>query len=91
MLRALGLALVPVLPSDPAPSGDPGYVLHEWGTFTTVAGSDGVLLEGLSYEDHALPSFVHQRETRAPGFDGVRGKMETPVLYFYSEIGRAHV
>lgn len=85
MLRALVAALIPVLTSDPSLSSDPGYVLHEWGTFTTVAGSDGVLLEGLSYEDHALPDFVHQRRTQAPGFNGVRCKMETPVIYFYSE------
>jgi len=64
---------------------DPGYVLHEWGTFTTIAGSDGVVLEGLTYDDHQLPDFVYQRAKSRPGFDGVRCKMETPVLYFYSE------
>lgn len=35
-----------------------GYELHEWGTFTTVAGSDGVLLDGLQREEEALPPFV---------------------------------
>ena len=35
------------------------YDLHEWGTFTTVAGSDGVLLSGLQREEVELPSFVH--------------------------------
>jgi len=35
------------------------YELHEWGTFTTVAGSDGVLLSGLQREEEALPRFVH--------------------------------
>ena len=35
------------------------YQLHEWGTFTTVAGSDGVLLTGLQREEVALPAFVH--------------------------------
>ncbi|HEX6885929.1 MAG TPA: hypothetical protein VF530_21325 [Planctomycetota bacterium] len=85
MRTVLAAALVPLLASDPAPSGDPGYVLHEWGTFTTVVGSDGVLLEGLSYEDHALPDFVHQARTSRPGFAGVRGKMETPVIYVYSD------
>ena len=29
------------------------YTLHEWGTFTTVSGSDGVLLEGLEREDRS--------------------------------------
>lgn len=35
------------------------YQLHEWGTFTTVAGSDGVLLSGLQREEEPLPAFVH--------------------------------
>jgi hypothetical protein len=37
----------------------PTYQLHEWGTFTTVAGSDGVLLSGLQREEELLPAFVH--------------------------------
>lgn len=36
-----------------------GYELHEWGTFTTVSGSDGVLLPGLQREEEPLPFFVH--------------------------------
>jgi hypothetical protein len=67
------------------PSSDPGYVLHEWGTFTTVAGSDGVLLEGIHADDHALPGFVHSRDLSPEGFAGVRTKMETPVIYVYSD------
>lgn len=35
------------------------YTLHEWGTFTTVAGSDGVLLPGLEREETLLPWFTH--------------------------------
>jgi len=35
------------------------YQLHEWGTFTTVSGSDGVLLSGLQREEETLPTFVH--------------------------------
>lgn len=37
----------------------PVYQLHEWGTFTTVSGSDGVLLDGLQREEEQLPAFVH--------------------------------
>jgi hypothetical protein len=83
MLFPLFLALL-AAPQRSAPD-DPGYVLHEWGTFTTIAGSDGVVLEGLSYDDHQLPDFVYHRARCRPGFDGVSCKMETPVLYFYSE------
>lgn len=35
------------------------YTLHEWGTFTTVAGSDGVLLSGLEREEAPLPTFTY--------------------------------
>lgn len=35
------------------------YDLHEWGTFTTVSGSDGGLLTGLQVEEEHLPSFVY--------------------------------
>ncbi len=35
------------------------YQLHQWRTFTTVAGSDGILLTGLQREEVALPAFVH--------------------------------
>lgn len=35
------------------------YSLHEWGTFTTVAGSDGVLLSGLEREEASLPIFSY--------------------------------
>jgi hypothetical protein len=40
-------------------SSSEAYELHEWGTFTTVSGSDGVLLSGLQREEEALPRFVH--------------------------------
>lgn len=92
MLVTLLLGALKVLSGREVPasvaSDDPGYVLHEWGTFTTVAGSDGVLLEGLAYDDHQLPDFVHRRSACAPGFEGVRCKMETPVIYFYSDRAR---
>lgn len=37
----------------------PAYQVHEWGTFTTVSGSDGILLAGLEREEETLPAFVH--------------------------------
>src|SRR5205085_10385406 len=36
------------------------FVAHEWGTFTTLAGSDGTLLPGLYHEEERLPVFVDQ-------------------------------
>lgn len=35
------------------------FEVHEWGTFTSVAGSDGILLAGLQREEEVLPRFVH--------------------------------
>jgi hypothetical protein len=60
--------------------------VHEWGTFTSIAGSDGQAMDWLPLTASTdLPSFVeHFREVHFKG--GLRGtiRMETPVLYFYS-------
>jgi len=85
LVLPLALALIT---GDPAGADDPGYVLHEWGTFTTLAGSDGVLLEGLDVDEEPLPEFVHGRDTLETGFPQVTIKMETPVIYVYSDRAR---
>jgi hypothetical protein len=63
-----------------------GLVAHEWGTFTSVAGTDGQAVEWRPLTVSTdLPSFVEH--FRNVGFKlGLRGtvRMETPVLYFYS-------
>jgi hypothetical protein len=60
--------------------------VHEWGTFTSIAGPDGLSMNWLPLTGSTdLPSFVeHFREVAFKG--GLRGatRMETPVLYFYS-------
>ena len=73
--------------------GDNHLVVHEWGTFTSIAGKDGVALEWRPLNGSTdLPSFVH---TIQEGDKGLRHpslkadlaatvRMETPVLYFYS-------
>jgi hypothetical protein len=74
-----------------------GFVAHEWGTFTSVQGGDGALLEWRPLETSRLPSFVY--DWRRPGLNRqptgnlVLGKggmatlqrMETPVIYFYAK------
>jgi hypothetical protein len=70
--------------------------VHEWGTFTTLRGSDGGVLSGLYIEEEQLPSFVYHHPGFSPdpiiqtnGYRPVKEatvKMETPVLYFYSPI-----
>src|SRR5580765_3936468 len=37
----------------------PSYVAHEWGTFTSVQGRDGVLLDWRPLETSQLPKFVY--------------------------------
>lgn len=92
------------------------YVAHEWGTFTSLMGSNGVRQNGMYHEDEALPSFVHhygeEMNLELPNgssvallrphcpphskacFADLRNqtitqKMETPVLYFYSDKARS--
>ena len=73
-----------------------GYVAHEWGTFTSVQGADGVQMEWNPLITSELPKFVYTRNKIAaargsrlylPGKDGfvMLQRMETPVIYFYSE------
>jgi hypothetical protein len=77
----------------------PDFTLHEWGTFTSVSGSDGALLPGLETEEEALPGFVYSHDgmpRRGKGYarplHNVTIKMETPVIYFYAnEPFAAHV
>jgi hypothetical protein len=69
-------------------------VVHEWGTFTSISGVDGVALEWRPLNGPTdLPGFVH---TIQGGGKGLRHpsikadlaatvRMETPVLYFYSD------
>src|SRR6058998_4200620 len=67
-------------------------VVHEWGTFTSIAGRDGVALEWRPLNGSSdLPRFVHTMEKVASGLRHQTKadltalvRMETPVLYFYS-------
>jgi hypothetical protein len=54
-----GLTLLLTVVASASSWAAPKYELHEWGTFTTVSGSDGILLAGLEREEEHLPKFVH--------------------------------
>jgi hypothetical protein len=77
-----------------APLGAADFTVHEWGTFTSVVGSDGRPLSGLQYDEEPLPGFVKNLglapfyKGMARQVAGVTVKMETPVLYFYSPTAR---
>jgi hypothetical protein len=79
-------------------AGAGSLVVHEWGTLTMMEGSDGASLEGLQHETEAVPAFVHRNLDSYPSpfahlgdpsrdaiVRGARSKMETPVIYFYSD------
>lgn len=88
----------------------------EWGTFTSLLGSNGVSQDGMYHEDEELPSFVRgfgelvapipqpqpipqptpfpdpgeeefcgKMPCRFRRFNVITQKMETPVIYFYSD------
>lgn len=120
LFAAIAVALISLADAAPTPNQPTSpsakkFVVHEWGTFTSVLGSNGQTVGGLHHEEEVLPSFIVGRDllnelTSIPGstdcykikgmpvcddFAGVSGyqvtpeivtqKMETPVIYFYSE------
>jgi len=82
---------VPARASPRAPKQ--GYVVHEWGTFTAVAGPDGQAVEWRPLSGPSdLPDFVYTidksggyrtLDNRYKGRPGTV-RMETPVLYFHT-------
>lgn len=81
-----------------AAADGPRYVAHEWGTFTSVQGADGVPLAWNPLVTSDLPGFVHDWPKSGP--EGERAtrlliggkqvamtlqRMETPVIYFYAD------
>jgi len=77
---------------------DAHLVVHEWGTFTSIAGKQGVSVEWRPLAGASdLPSFVYTSADATSGRGNRSGKpcnkcslealirMETPVLYFYTD------
>ncbi|MBC7909606.1 MAG: hypothetical protein H7Y30_03845, partial [Pyrinomonadaceae bacterium] len=67
-------------------------IAHEWGTFTSVAGKDGVMLEWRPLSGPSdLPKFVHTissdglRRGVSKGSISASVRMGTPVIYFYAD------
>jgi hypothetical protein len=91
-LLAVGYALAPASPpssdSTPVPRTPPTLVAHEWGTFTSFSGADGVPV-GFTPNNTDLPNFVYYQTS--PHFKSGRFSygglvsMETPVIYFYAD------
>jgi hypothetical protein len=65
-------------------------IIHEWGTFTTVSSADGTQYYWNSLLGPSeLPGFVYgapdAREGFCPKYAPTLARMETPVLYFYTD------
>ncbi len=66
-------------------------IVHEWGTFTSFSGSDGVQLDFRPLINEDLPDFVLDRRMQSgvpmltKGRIRARIRMETPVTYFYTD------
>jgi hypothetical protein len=62
-----------------------GLIVHEWGTFTSVAGQDGFAEEWVPPQGpRELPCFVERLPSNIKGWMPATVRMETPVIYFYS-------
>lgn len=100
-MKTIILSLV-VVASQPGIQAGEGsterYVAHEWGTFTSVQGADGILVPWHPLETTQLPRFVYDwsrpglgRQPAGPLNPGSKSafttlqRMETPVIYFYSD------
>src|SRR4051812_32269360 len=59
--------------------------VHEWGTFTSIAGADGNPADWLPLGGPSdLPCFVQRSAFNTKGSLSGTVRMETPVLYFYA-------
>ena len=80
------IALPSGSPSRRKTAESPVTAAHEWGTFTSIAGPNGLAMTWLPLTGTpGLPSFVEHLQN-ADFKGGLRGtiRMETPVLYFYA-------
>jgi len=95
VITAAGYTLLPVsgdavaaAPESPPAPTPQGLVVHEWGTFTSFSGSDGVPV-GFQPSNDDLPSFVYYTHDENSKLGRLaRGglvSMETPVIYFYAD------
>src|SRR5215204_167453 len=81
-LISVNLAASGKAPMKPAPKAD--YVAHEWGTFTSVQGRDGVQLEWNPFVVEELPKFVYDVNKQS-------GKKPGVVLPSFVSFGKAGI
>jgi hypothetical protein len=84
-LQAVAVFLLALITAFAVPEAadQTGLTVHEWGTFTSVAGVDGMAIPWRTYAgSDDLPCFVDRFGGFKGGLSGTV-RMETPVLYFY--------
>lgn len=80
-------------PSAPTEKTDK-LIVHEWGTFTSFSGSNGVQLDFRPLINEDLPKFVLDRQMQrgvsllSKARIRAQIRMETPVTYFYTDVER---
>jgi hypothetical protein len=72
-------------PASLEPGASDGLVVHEWGTFTSVAGENGHAVDWSTQAGPSdLPCFVERLAFGLKGSLSATVRMETPVIYFYT-------
>src|SRR5437763_9361425 len=93
VVTASSAVVIKLRRSAAAKASKDSLIVHEWGTFTSIAGRDGVALEWRPLNGATdLPKFVHTADKTALGLRHAQSKgdmtaavrMETPVVYFYA-------
>jgi len=83
-LLLIASTAVLALAASPQPP-NPTFIVHEWGTFTSVAGADGRAVQWVPLSGQQdLPCFVERSPITIKVSAMGTVRMETPVLYFYS-------
>src|ERR1044072_4939283 len=84
LLAASSLLTGGSLQIPPSPGNTP-VIVHEWGTFTSVAAEDGTAVQWVPRQPPSeLPCFVERLQLQIKGYLPATVRMETPVLYFYA-------
>src|SRR6184192_3400879 len=85
VVSTIAAAICSAMPA-PTRANDPdALTVHEWGTFTSIAGSDGTAVEWHALGGPSdLPCFVERSAFNIKGALAGTVRMETPVLYFYA-------
>jgi hypothetical protein len=93
LLQSLVAVTALIAPPAVSAATDDPLIVHEWGTFTTVQGADGEQIWWRPPASVDLPDFVYRAavggDDRPVTFDpkdlSALARMETPVIYFYSQ------